>query len=82
MISLNNVTKYYPMRDGERHYVLRNVSLDIPSHRSIAILGPNGAGKSTLLRLIGGAEAPNEGSITTERTFHGPLVSRPDSKDP
>jgi len=73
MISLNNVTKYYPMRDGERHYVLRNVSLDIPSHRSIAILGPNGAGKSTLLRLIGGAEAPNEGSITTEADISWPI---------
>jgi len=73
MISLNNVTKYYPMRDGERHYVLRNVSLDIPSHRSIAILGPNGAGKSTLLRLIGGAEAPNEGSITTVANISWPI---------
>ena len=73
MIRIRNVTKHYPMRGGGLHYVLRDVSFDIPSNRSIAILGPNGAGKSTLLRLIGGAEAPNEGSITTGSNISWPI---------
>lgn len=73
MISFKNVTKYYPMRDGERHYVLRDVSFEIPSRESVAIIGPNGAGKSTLLRLIGGAEAPNEGSIVTKSNISWPI---------
>lgn len=73
MITLRNVTKYYPIQDRKSHYVLRDVSLEIPSNRSIAILGPNGAGKSTLLRLIGGAEAPNSGTIDTKSSISWPL---------
>ena len=73
MISIRNVTKHYPMRGGGLHYVLKDVSFDIPSNESIAIIGPNGAGKSTLLRLIGGAEAPDQGTITTESTISWPI---------
>ena len=73
MISIRNVTKYYPMRKGEVHYVLKDVNLEIPSHHSVAIIGPNGSGKSTLLRMIGGAEAPNSGSIVTRSRISWPL---------
>ena len=73
MISIQNVTKYYSMKGGAIHYVLRNVSLEIPSNHSIGVLGPNGAGKSTLLRMIGGAESPNSGSIRTKSNVSWPL---------
>ena len=73
MISIQNLTKYYPMRGGGLHYVMKNVSLEIPSNKSIGILGPNGAGKSTLLRMIGGAEAPNSGIIKTSSSVSWPL---------
>lgn len=73
MISLKNVTKYYHLKGGDRHYVMRNLTLDIPSGQNIAILGPNGAGKSTLLRLIGGAESPNSGTITSKANISWPL---------
>jgi len=61
------------MRGGGLHYVLKDVSFDIPSNQSIAILGPNGAGKSTLLRIIGGAEAPDKGTITTDSSISWPI---------
>ena len=73
MISIQNVTKYYPMKGGAIHYVLKDVSLEIPSNHSIGVLGPNGAGKSTLLRMIGGAESPNSGSIRTKSNVSWPL---------
>lgn len=73
MIRLQNLTKYYPLKDGERHYVLKDVTLDIPSNENLGILGPNGAGKSTLLRMIGGAEAPNSGKIITTANVSWPL---------
>jgi len=73
MISIQNVTKYYPMKGGAIHYVLKDVSIEIPSDHSIGVLGPNGAGKSTLLRMIGGAESPNSGSIRTESNVSWPL---------
>lgn len=73
MIKLENVTKYYRMKDGQKHFVVKNISLEIPPNKNIAILGPNGAGKSTLLRLIGGAESPNSGKITSTAHISWPL---------
>lgn len=72
MIELVNVTKHYPVKNGLR-YVLRDVSLVIPDRTNIAVLGPNGAGKSTFLRLIGGAEAADSGTITTDSEISWPL---------
>jgi capsular polysaccharide transport system ATP-binding protein len=72
MIELCNVTKSYPVKDGFR-YILRNVTLTIPTKTNVAVLGPNGAGKSTFLRLIGGAEAADSGSIRTDEDISWPL---------
>ncbi len=73
MIHLKDVTKYYNLKGGHKHYVMQNLTLEIPANRNIAILGPNGAGKSTLLRMIGGAESPNEGEIITNASVSWPL---------
>ena len=72
MIELRNLTKYYPVKNGRR-YVLRDISLIIPSRTSMAVLGPNGAGKSTFLRLIGGAEPADSGTIITDEEISWPL---------
>ena len=72
MIQLGNVTKFYPIKSGVR-YILRDVSLKIPTSTNLAVLGPNGAGKSTFLRLIGGSEAPNRGTIRTDQSISWPL---------
>ncbi len=72
MIELRNVTKTYPVKNGLR-YVLRDVSLVIPSRANIAVLGPNGAGKSTFLRLIGGAESADKGTILSDTEVSWPL---------
>ncbi len=72
MIELRNLTKFYPVKDAFR-YVLRDVSLTIPSRTNVAVLGPNGAGKSTFLRLIGGAEAANSGTIISDCDISWPL---------
>lgn len=73
MITLHNVSKYYPTKFG-RHYVMRDVSVTLPARRSIGILGKNGAGKSTLLRLLGGMDAPNRGQITRHCRVSWPLA--------
>lgn len=72
MIELRNVTKTYPVRSGLR-YVLRDVSVKLPTRANVAVLGPNGAGKSTFLRLIGGAEAANSGTIISDTEVSWPL---------
>ena len=44
--------------------VLRDVDLDVPAGRLVALLGPSGCGKTTLLRSIAGLERPDAGTIT------------------
>lgn len=73
MITLDNVTKYYPTKFG-RYYVLKDVSFTLPGDRNIGILGANGAGKSTLLRLLGGMDMPNKGKVTRHSRVSWPLA--------
>ena len=72
MIYFDNVSKYYPTSSG-RHYVFRNVNLELPTDRNIAVLGPNGVGKSTLIRMMGGADMPNHGRIHSPQNISWPL---------
>ncbi|NGM81983.1 amino acid ABC transporter ATP-binding/permease protein [Paenibacillus sp. 7124] len=43
---------------------VRDLTLDIPQGKKVAIIGRSGAGKSTLLKMIQGALAPTSGSVT------------------
>ncbi len=72
MIILDNVTKFYRIKDF-RHYVLRDVTYRFNSGVSLGILGKNGAGKSTLLRMLGGIEYPNSGKITITGSVSWPV---------
>lgn len=62
MIKIENLTKSYRTPTG-RHYVFKDLNLEIPSGKSVAFIGRNGAGKSTLLRMIGGIDRPDSGKI-------------------
>jgi len=44
-------------------YVLKNLTLELPAGKSIAIVGPSGCGKTTLAKLILGLLKPEEGDI-------------------
>jgi ATP-binding cassette subfamily B protein len=59
-LRLNKVTFAY--RPGEE--VLRDVSLELPAGRFVAVVGPTGSGKTTLLSLIPRLQDPTSGSIT------------------
>jgi capsular polysaccharide transport system ATP-binding protein len=72
MITFNNVSKYYPTRQG-RSYVFKNINIELPTDLSIGVLGPNGAGKSTLIKMMGGADFPNSGEITSDQRISWPL---------
>ena len=59
---MNNITKNFETGEGKLT-VLRGVSLDLISGKSLALTGESGSGKSTLLYLIGGLDVPDEGRI-------------------
>ena len=72
MIIFDNVTKYYPTPNG-RHYILKDVTLELPGDKNIGVFGANGSGKSTLLRLLAGTDFPNKGSIKMQGNISWPL---------
>lgn len=64
-IRLERVTfRYHPAAEP----VLRDVSLEIPIGRTIALVGPSGAGKSTLLDLLPRFHDVSDGRITFDGT--------------
>jgi putative ABC transport system ATP-binding protein len=62
LVKIQNLHKVY-FRGSERIDVLEGVTLDIPQGDFLALMGPSGSGKTTLLNLMGGLDAPSEGSI-------------------
>lgn len=73
MIQLIDVTKTYPVREGNR-VVLDKINLAINTGEKVGILGRNGAGKSTLIRLIGEAEQPTSGRIIRDMSISWPIA--------
>lgn len=72
MIKIENLTKSYRTPAG-RHYVFKDLNIELPSGKSVALVGRNGAGKSTLLRMIGGIDRPDSGNIITDKTISWPV---------
>ena len=71
MISINQVKKIYPSKQG-RVTAVDDVNLDVNEGEIFGVIGYSGAGKSTLIRMLNGLEIPTEGSITVA----GKVVSK------
>ena len=72
MIKFENLTKSFRVR-GEKRVVIDNLSLTLPSGKSLALMGRNGAGKSTLLEMIAGTIRPDSGRIVSDGTISWPV---------
>ncbi len=72
MIKLENLSKSFWLK-GQRKVVIDNLSLELPSGRSLALLGRNGAGKSTLLKIIAGTMNPDSGRVLSDGTVSWPV---------
>ncbi|MCA0899682.1 ATP-binding cassette domain-containing protein [Microbulbifer agarilyticus] len=61
-LAFEGVTFHYPSRPDKP--ALEELSLDVPTGKSLALVGPSGAGKSTMMDLLQRFYDPQSGCIT------------------
>ena len=64
MILFDNVTKYF-MENGQKRFILKNASFEIPHRARIAVLPEEPADGISILKLISGTLPANHGKIIT-----------------
>jgi putative ABC transport system ATP-binding protein len=62
MVYTQALEKTYEIDDGKLQ-VLKDINLQIPKGKFVAICGSSGSGKTTLLNIIGGIDRPTKGKI-------------------
>jgi ABC-type lipoprotein export system ATPase subunit len=77
MISLDVVTKTYPLGEGAEVTAIRDINLEVARGEFLVIAGRSGAGKTTLLQVIAGLTRPTSGRVL----WHGTdLWALPDAQ--
>lgn len=72
MIRFENLTKSFWV-GNRREIVIDDLSLTLPTGKSLALLGRNGAGKSTLLQIVAGSMEPDSGRVVSDGTISWPV---------
>ncbi|MDD2390665.1 MAG: ATP-binding cassette domain-containing protein [Desulfobacterales bacterium] len=67
LLDVDQLSKTYSNGDACKT-VLKDVSLSLPRHDSLAVVGPSGCGKSTLLLMISGLMPASGGTIRLDKT--------------
>ncbi len=65
-LQFDAVTREFPTPDGGSYCAVRDVTLDVPAGRFLAVVGPSGCGKSTLLNMAAGLLPPSSGAVRVD----------------
>jgi ABC-type lipoprotein export system ATPase subunit len=68
MITLDQVTKTYPLGKGSSVTAVQGVNLEINQGEFFTIVGRSGSGKTTLLNLAAGLTQPTSGKVLIDGT--------------
>lgn len=72
MIRFEHLSKSFAVGDS-RKVIVNDLTLTLPTGRSLALMGRNGAGKSTLLQMVAGTVRPDRGRIVSDGTISWPV---------
>jgi putative ABC transport system ATP-binding protein len=61
LIELVNITKSYPIDEGQSYQAIRGLSLVLKKGEFVSIMGPSGSGKSTLMHILGALDTVTTG---------------------
>src|ERR687887_1318668 len=67
-VTLQGVTKSFPIGNGRDLEVLNIPALELPAGSYTVLRGPSGSGKTTLLNLMAGISIPTTGTIWVHGT--------------
>ncbi len=67
MINVKDISKSYGNKSNV-FTALKDVSLEIPAKKTVAIIGKSGSGKSTLMHIMSGLDHPTKGEVIVNNT--------------
>ncbi|QQA45080.1 ABC transporter ATP-binding protein [Pelagovum pacificum] len=73
MIRFEHLSKSFWIR-GHKKVVIDDLTMTLPTGKSLALLGRNGAGKTTLLSIIAGIQAADSGEVISDGTISWPVA--------
>ena len=67
IIWTKGVNKIFPLPNGDKLHVLKDIDLEIPRGKLTILKGRSGSGKTTLMNLLGALDNPTSGDVFFEQ---------------